>query len=83
MRVIHPSLFLIMQRFPDRKDALRQMYRTDKNFRGICKNYQKCTKALDYWAKSKREEAPERHREYFALQQELELEIVNSLEDPP
>ncbi len=80
MRVIQPSLFLIMKRFPDRRNALRQMYRTSESFRSLCRNYQKCSEALDYWAKSKSAEAPDRRREYSALLQELELEIIQGLE---
>ena len=79
MAVIHPSLFIVMKHFPDRKDALRQKYRTNENFRGICHNYQKCSEALRYWAESEDENAPEREKEYSALLHELELEITNSL----
>ena len=80
MRVIQPSLFLIMKRFPDRKSALRQKYRSSESFQSLCSNYQKCTKALDHWAKSEHEEAANRHLEYATLLQELELEIIQSLE---
>ena len=80
MQVIHPSLFLVMKNFPDKKDALRQMYRSSESFRVLCHNYQKCSEALDFWKKSKRTEAPDRHREYTALMQELELEIHQTLE---
>jgi hypothetical protein len=80
MTIITPGLFLVMNRFPDRRNDLRQMYRTSESFRSICRNYQKCTKALDHWGKSKSEQAPERQREYAALLQELELEIIQSLE---
>ncbi len=83
MAVIHPSLFIVMKTFPDRKDALRQMYRTSKSFQSICQNYQKCSEALRYWAESEDENAPERKKEYSALLQELELEITNSLENLP
>jgi hypothetical protein len=83
MAVIHPSLFLIMKLFPDRKNALRQMYRTSKTFQSICQNYQKCSEALNYWAESEDENASDREKEYAALLQELELEITKSLEDPP
>jgi hypothetical protein len=83
MTVIHPGLFLILQRFPDNKDALRQMHRTSQSFQSICHNYQKCTEALNYWAKARRSEAPDRHREYKMLLDELEMEINNSLEEWP
>ena len=81
MPVIHPSLFTVQKRFPDHKDALRQKYRNCKAFRGICKNYQKCLKALKYWSESEDENAPEREKEYTILLQELELEILKSLEE--
>jgi hypothetical protein len=81
LSIIQPGLFLILQRFPNRKDALRRLYRKSKSFQGICHSYQECSKALDYWAKSDHEEAPHRQREYSELINELELEILQSLED--
>jgi predicted enzyme involved in methoxymalonyl-ACP biosynthesis len=72
-----------MKRFPDNKDALRQMYRASKSFQSICQNYQKCSEALNYWAESEDENAPEREKEYSELLQELELEITISLENSP
>ena len=80
MAVIQPSLFLVMNRFPDHRNTLRQMYRSSESFRLSCHNYQKCTKALKHWAKSKSAQAPDRYREYAALLEELELEIIQSLE---
>jgi hypothetical protein len=70
-----------MKYYPDKKDALRRIYRTSQSFQNICQNYQKCTEALKYWEKSRRPEAPERYREYSALLQELKLEITKSLEN--
>jgi hypothetical protein len=81
MTVIHPGLFLILQRFPDHKDALRQMYRESESFQSICYQFQKCQEAVRYWAKSERPEAADRHREYMTLLHELELEVINSLEE--
>ena len=81
MPVIHPSLFSIMNRFPDRKDAIRQKYRTSGTFQIICQNYQKCAEALHYWTNSEDENAPERVKEYSTLLQELEQEIIKTLED--
>jgi hypothetical protein len=79
MTVIHPGLFLILQRFPDRKDALRQMYRESGSFQPICYQYQQCSAAIRYWSKSEKPEALDRQREYMMLLHELELEIINSL----
>jgi hypothetical protein len=79
--VIHPGLFLIMQRFPERKDALRRMYRSCESFRSICNSYQQCSEALRHWVKSEHKESPNRQREYSELMQELEQEIIQSLEE--
>jgi hypothetical protein len=81
MAVIHPSLFLVINRFPDHKAALRDMYRTSDTFQGICHNYKKCSEALDYWCESRHAEAPNRQREYSELLKELEQEIIQSLEE--
>ncbi len=81
LAVIHPGLFLVLQRFPDRQKAVRHIYRTSKSFQAICHNYQKCSEALHYWAESGHEEAPNRYREYSALLHELESEIIQSLEN--
>jgi hypothetical protein len=83
MTVIHPGLFLLLRRFPNQKGTLRRIYHSSESFQSICHNYQKCSEALHYWAKSSRSEAPDRHREYKMLLEELELEIINSLEERP
>ena len=79
MTIIQPGLFLLMQRFPDKKDVLRLRYLNSKSFQSICKDYQKCSDALAYWAKSARENAPDLHQEYCVLLQELEADIIKGL----
>ena len=81
MSVIRPSLFLIMQRFPECKDALRYMYSRDNHFKTLCNNYQICSEALHYWRESEHEVAPDRHREYLALLHEIEKDIRQHLEN--
>ena len=81
MKVIHPSLFLVMTRFPDQRKALRKMYRKSESFQAICHNYKKCSEALGYWKTSEHEAAPHRQREYTELLEELEMEIIQSLEE--
>lgn len=81
MTIITPGLFLVMNRFPDRRNDLRQMYRTSESFESLCRNYQKCSVALGHWTKSKHEEAPLRQREYSELLKELEQELIQSLEE--
>jgi hypothetical protein len=80
LSVIQPGLFLILQRFPYHKDDLRQLYRTSESFQAICHSYQKCSEAMDYWGKSEHAEARSRQREYSELKNELELEIIQSLD---
>jgi hypothetical protein len=80
LAVIQPGLFLILKRFPHRKDALRKLYRKSDSFQSICHSYQQCTEALDYWARAEHAEARSRQREYSKLKNELELEIIQSLD---
>ena len=79
MTVIQPGLFLIMQRFPDHRDAVRHRFFSSESFQSICKDYQRCSEALAYWANSEQDNAPDRHQEYCALLQELESDIFQSL----
>ena len=79
MTVIQPGLFLIMQRFPDNRDVLRQRFLNSEYFQSLCKDYQKCSEALSYWAKSDHEYARDRYQEYCLLLQELESDIIKGL----
>ena len=71
---------MLMNRFPDSKNALRQLYRSSESFQSLCISYQKCSDALAYWDKSESKQAPARQQEYSELFQELEQEIIQSLE---
>lgn len=76
MAVIQPGLFMVIERFPDRRNKVSRLYGSSDSFRSLCASYQQCTTALRYWAKRESAEATERHREYLALLNELELEII-------
>lgn len=80
MTIIQPGLFLIMQRFPDRKDMLRHRFLSSESFQSICEDYQRCSEALIYWAKSQHEKAPDLYREYLELLHEMESYIIKSLD---
>lgn len=85
MPIIHPGLFLVMQRFPNKRDILRQIYLKNSSFQTFCDDYQKCMKALEYWTRSDHEEAEKRSREYRELRENLEseiMEIINGDEKP-
>lgn len=75
MTVIQLSLFLVIERFPDCRDAFRCLYVKDDGFQSLCENYQQCLAALRYWSRSKGADAAERQREYLKIQRELELEF--------
>ena len=83
MKVIQPGLFLVMQRFPDRKDVARHRFLSSKSFKSICNDYQRCSEALSYWADSEHEQAPDLYREYLVLLHEMESDIIESLETRP
>lgn len=80
MSVIHPGLFVIMQRFPEHKGVLRQLYLNNKYFRSTCNDYKKCSEALQYWTQSEHKEALIRYQEYSAIFNELESEIIQYLD---
>lgn len=76
MTVIYPSLFQVFKRFPDSRNVLHHLYVSDESFPSLCDNYRQCSEAVRYWADSKDEIAPERHREYQELLNALEMEIT-------
>lgn len=85
MSIIDSGLFLVMQRFPNKKDILRQIYLKKSSFQTFCDDYQKCMKALEYWKRSDHEQAEKMVREYQELGQNLEceiIEIINGDEKP-
>lgn len=79
MSVIHPSLFFILKRIPDRGHIISQAYRRDNTFKSICDDYQKCAEALEYWNRANHETAPNRVKEYSLLLLELEEQIRDYL----
>jgi hypothetical protein len=76
MTVIQPSLFSILERFSERTEEIKVLYKSDESFKTLCEDYRQCAEARQYWAQSLHEDAPARVREYEALLQELEEEIL-------
>lgn len=76
MSVIHPSIFIVLEGFPEHRDVIRRLYSSNKPFQSLCDNYLQCKNALRYWTTSKDECAPERQREYMTLADEMEIEIL-------
>lgn len=81
MAVIKSSLFHVLKRFPEHKDAIHQHFRKNENFQTICDDYRQCAEALDRWNGSTSEEAPARRNEYADLLQDLESEILQTLNE--
>lgn len=75
MSVIESGLFLVFERFPDRKAYVKTLYRESEDFQSLCEDYRQCYGALRYWHQSSEEYAPARRHEYTALLEELEEEI--------
>lgn len=83
MAVIQPGLFLIMKRFPERKDVLRDMYLQNDAFKTLCDDYSKCKSAIDHWTRCGDELAHDRYREYVDLMRDLESELLQRLGELP
>ncbi len=83
MSVIQPGIFLIMHRFPHCRDIVRHRFLNSESFQSICKDYHICSEALEYWANSEHENAPDRHREYLTLLYEMESDIFQNLNKEP
>ena len=75
MTIIKSSVFLVLEKFPDRAGDVKRLYKESQDFQTICEDYQKCTEALHHWNQSHEKEAPIRRREYAQLFQELMDEI--------
>ena len=76
MTVIQPSLFSIVERFPERMKPIKALFKTSESFKTLCDDYRQCADALRHWKQSLNENAPARVREYEALLRELEAEIL-------
>ena len=81
MAVIKSSLFQVLKRFPEHKDTIHQHFRKKENFQNICDDYRQCAEALNHWNGSTSEEAPARRNEYADLLQDLESEILQTLNE--
>ena len=82
MPVIQTSIFAVFERFPDRKDNIKRLFKESENFKAVCEDYRKCSEALHHWDRSDSEVASVRRAEYSALLQELEAEILQCLTEP-
>ena len=75
MTVIQSSLFLVLEKFPDRAGDIKRLYKENQEFQTICEDYRQCAEALHHWNQSHEKAAPTRRQEYAQLFQELMDEI--------
>ena len=81
MRVINSAIFIILERFPDSKDAIKRLFRANSEFQTLCEDFRQCNQALVYWSQSNKTEAPARRKEYKELLGQLETEIYRFLNE--
>ena len=80
MSVIKPNIFYVIKRFPGRERAIKGLFRTSGSFRTLCEDYQQCDQALERWNATDTEVSQTRVAEYSALMEELEAEIIETLD---
>ena len=81
MSVIPPGLFIVLKRFPERKDGIKRLFKENGDFQSVCEDYRNCAEAVRYWNQSDSEEAPARREEYGVLLRDLEAEILECLNE--
>jgi hypothetical protein len=73
------GLAMIMERFPEEKQALCRFFRESPSFQSLCNDYWECLDALQTWQQSTSEEAPAWRDEHAQLLSELEQEVRHYL----
>jgi hypothetical protein len=81
MSMVEINPFSVMERFPDRKDAIKRLFRESESFQSMCEDYRRCTEALRYWGQSASKEAPARREEYVEILGDLEAAILLDLNE--
>jgi hypothetical protein len=81
MTVIEPSLYIVFERFPQRKETIKALFKNNESFETLCEGYNRCAEARQHWNQSLDEDAPARRHEYRALLRELEEEILQNVNE--
>ncbi|MGA2401309.1 MAG: hypothetical protein ABSG91_06335 [Syntrophobacteraceae bacterium] len=68
-----------VERFPEKKEALRRLFESSQSFQSLCEEYEACLHALKYWRESSLPEAPDFRNEFSTLLSELEEETLEHL----
>ncbi len=75
MAVIHPGVFFVMKRFPERRGEIVKCFNSSKSFQVICEDYKQCSEALQFWNEMDFDASIQRKAEYEELLHSLENEI--------
>jgi len=79
MNVIQPTLFAVINKYPEFRQEALQLFRHNDEFKGLCMDYRDCMNAFRHWSRLENGEALKRKAEYEDLLMELEAEILESL----
>ncbi|MGO9372107.1 MAG: hypothetical protein ACLQBD_08395 [Syntrophobacteraceae bacterium] len=71
----------VVERFPEKREALKQLFAASQSFQLLCDEYEACLTALRYWRDSSLPEAPDLRNEFSSLLSELEEEILEQLDN--
>ena len=82
MAAIKTSVFHVQDKFPDRDEDIKRLFKESQEFQIMCEDYRQCTEALRHWNQSNDKHAPARRQEYELLLQELVDEIWMCLNRP-
>ena len=75
------GLSLLVERFPEKGQALRRLFQESLSFQSLCDDYQECLAELQNWQQSTSEEANAWRDEYAHLLLELETEVRHYLKN--
>ena len=83
MAVIHPSIFEIIQRFPEQRDYIISLHNNNHTFRSMCEDFRKCKDAYKHWSQSESDISRQRSEEYRELLENLGSEISQYITENP
>jgi len=73
------KLHYILKRFPKNSESIHLLIAENPEFHALCKDYDDCVHAWQFWGQSTASEAETRVNEYRTLVEELEKEIDEAL----
>lgn len=81
MNITHLDTIAVINRFPDRKEAIKKLFQKSEYFQNMCEDYGKCRQATEYWNQPDMKNSAIRSEEYALLLKDLESEIIEYLNE--